>query len=323
MLAAAAVKLDADHPLDGLEVAERPEPEAPEGWVPVRLRAASLNHHDLWSLRGVGLAEDRLPMVLGCDGAGVDAEGNEVIVHAVIGDPDFRGDETLDPRRSLLSERYQGTFADVVVVPRRNLVPKPAAVSWEEAACLPTAWLTAYRMLFTQSGLRPGDTVLVQGAGGGVATALIRLGSAAGFRVWATSRNEAKQARALELGADQAFPSGARLPERVDAVMETVGAATWSHSLKSLRPGGTVVISGATSGPNPSATELNRIFFLQLRVIGSTMGTREELGRLMAFCELTGVRPLIDTVLPLERAQEGFARMASGDHVGKIVFTRS
>src|SRR3954471_20282260 len=139
MLAAAAVKLDADHPLEGLEVAERPEPEAPEGWVPVRLRAASLNHHDLWSLRGVGLPADRLPMVLGCDGAGVDAEGDEVLVHAVVASPGWAGDETLDPRRSLLSEVHDGTLAEVVVVPRHNVVPKPAGLSWEHGACLPTA----------------------------------------------------------------------------------------------------------------------------------------------------------------------------------------
>jgi NADPH:quinone reductase-like Zn-dependent oxidoreductase len=322
MLAAYAARTAPDDPLSALEVGERPAPEVPDGWVRVHVRAASLNHHDLWSLRGVGLPADLLPMILGCDAAGVTDDGREVVVHAVISSPEFRGDETTDPKRSLLSERFQGTFADEVVVPRRNLVPKPAALSWEEAACLPTAWLTAYRMLFTQSGLRPGDTVLVQGAGGGVATGLIRLGSAAGFRVWATSRQEDKRARALDLGAEQAFASGARLPERVDAVMETVGAATWSHSLKALRPGGTVVLSGATSGPNPSATELNRIFFLQLRVIGSTMGTRDELERLVSFCRLTGVRPVVDTVLPLEEAREGFARMASGDLVGKIVFTR-
>jgi NADPH:quinone reductase-like Zn-dependent oxidoreductase len=322
MLAAYAARTAPDDPLSALEVGERPAPDVPDGWVRVRVRATSLNHHDLWSLRGVGLPADLLPMTLGCDAAGVTDDGQEVVVHAVISSPEFRGDETTDPKRSLLSERYQGTFADEVVVPRRNLVPKPAALSWEEAACLPTAWLTAYRMLFTQSGLRPGDTVLVQGAGGGVATALIRLGSAGGFRVWATSRQEDKQVRALELGAERAFASGTRLPERVDAVMETVGAATWSHSLRSLRPGGTVVISGATSGPNPSATELNRIFFLQLRVIGSTMGTRDELERLMRFCEVSGVRPVVDSVLPLERARDGFAKMASGDVVGKIVFTR-
>src|SRR3954467_1981740 len=323
MLAAYAVRTAPDDPLSALEVGERPSPGLPAGWVRVHVRAASLNHHDLWSLRGVGLPAELLPMILGCDAAGVADDGQEVVVHAVLGDPEFRGDETLDPKRSLLSERYQGTLADEVVVPRRNLVPKPAALSWEEAACLPTAWLTAYRMLFTQSGLRPGDTLLVQGAGGGVATALIRLGSAAGLRVWATSRDEAKLARALELGAAQAFPSGARLPERVDAVMETVGAATWSHSLKSLRPGGTVVISGATSGPNPAATELNRIFFLQLRVVGSTMGTRDELDRLVRFCRLTGIRPVVDSVLPLDQARDGFARTAAREGFGKIVFTRS
>jgi NADPH:quinone reductase-like Zn-dependent oxidoreductase len=323
MLAAYAARTAPDDPLSALEVGERPAPDVPDGWVRVRVRATSLNHHDLWSLRGVGLPADRLPMILGCDAAGVTDDGSEVVVHAVISQPDWTGDETLDPKRSLLSERFQGTFADEVVVPRRNLVPKPAELSWEEASCLPTAWLTAYRMLFTQSGLRPGDTLLVQGAGGGVATALIRLGSAAGFRVWVTSRDEVKQARALELGADQAFASGARLPQRVDAVLETVGAATWSHSLKSLRPGGTVVLSGATSGPNPAATELNRIFFLQLRVVGSTMGTRDELERLVSFCRLTGVRPVVDSVFPLEQARDGFARMDAGDVVGKIVFTRS
>ena len=312
-----------EDPLSGLEIGARPAPEVPDGWARVRVRAASLNHHDLWSLRGVGLPAERLPMTLGSDAAGVDEDGNEVIVHAVIGDPDHRGDETLDPGRSLLSERFPGTFADEVVVPRRNLVPKPPELSWEEAACLPTAWLTAYRMLFVQSGLRPGDTVLVQGAGGGVATALIRLGVAAGIRVWATSRDEAKLSWAVELGAEQAFGSGVRLPDRVDAVMETVGAATWSHSLRSLRPGGTVVISGATSGPDPERTELNRIFFLQLRVVGSTMGTRQELERLVAFCRATGVRPVIDSRLPLEEAGTAFARMAAGDLRGKVVLTRS
>src|SRR3954471_3001902 len=322
MLAVYAARTAPDDPLTALEVGERPAPEVPDGWARVRVRATSLNHHDLWSLRGVGLPADRLPMILGCDAAGVTDDGQEVVVHAVISDPEFRGDETTDPKRSLLSERYQGTFADEVVVPRRNLVPKPAGLTWEEAACLPTAWLTAYRMLFTQSGLQPGDTVLVQGAGGGVATALVRLGSAAGVRVWVTSRHEDKQARALELGADRAFASGARLPERVDAVMETVGAATWAHSLRSLRQGGTVVISGATSGPDPDHTELNRIFFLQLRVIGSTMGTRDELERLTRFLLSTGVRPVIDTVLPLEEARAGFERMAGGDLIGKIVLTR-
>jgi NADPH:quinone reductase-like Zn-dependent oxidoreductase len=318
MFAVYADSIDADDPLTGLALGERPEPEPPDGWTVVTVRACALNHHDLWSLRGVGLSPDRLPMILGCDAAGVDADGNEVVVHAVISDPDWRGDETLDPDRSLLSERYQGTLAEQVTVPKRNVIPKPAALSFEEAACLPTAWLTAYRMLFTQAGIAPGSTVLVQGAGGGVATALIVLGVAAGFRVWATSRDPDKAARALELGATEVFSSGERLPERVDAVMETVGAATWKHSLRSLRPGGTVVLSGATSG-RTADTELSRIFFLQLRVLGSTMGTRDELARLLTFCERTGVRPIVDRVLPMKQARDGFAALERGEVFGKIV----
>jgi NADPH:quinone reductase-like Zn-dependent oxidoreductase len=303
-------------------VGERPDPVAPDGWATVTVKAASLNHHDLWSLRGVGLREDALPMILGCDAAGHDEDGNEVVVHAVISDPDLSGDETFDPKRSLLSEKFQGTFADRVLVPRRNLVPKPPSLTFEEAACLPTAWLTAYRMLFTQGGLKAGDTVLVQGAGGGVATALITLARAGGLRVLATSRDEAKRARALEIGAHEVFESGARLPVKVDAVMETVGRATWSHSIRSLRPGGAIVISGTTSGPKLDDAELTRIFFLQLRVIGSTMGTRSELERLVTMLDASGARPLIDRVLPMTEAREGFAAMAKGDVFGKIVFTR-
>jgi NADPH:quinone reductase-like Zn-dependent oxidoreductase len=321
MLAVYATGFSREDPLSGLEVGERPAPEAPDGWATVEVKAASLNHHDLWSLRGVGLAQERLPMILGCDAAGLDEEGNEVIVHAVIGSEDWRGDETLDPRRSLLSERHQGTFAESVIVPRRNLVPKAPDLSFAEAACLPTAWLTAYRMLFTRGEVVPGMTVLVQGAAGGVATALTVLASAAGARVWVTSRSEEKRAQALELGAHQAFESGARLPERVDAVMETVGKATWAHSVRACKPGGRIVVSGATSGEDPSA-ELTRVFFLQLSVVGSTMGSRDELERLQQLCVTRGIRPQIDRTLPLESAPDGFAQMLSGELLGKIVFTR-
>ncbi len=322
MLAVYADSFSTDDPLSGLKVGDRPEPVPEDGWTTVTVKAAALNHHDLWSLRGVGLKQDALPMTLGCDAAGLDEDGNEVVVHAVVSDPSWSGDETLDPKRSLLSERYQGTFADRVAVPRRNLVPKPASLSFEEAACLPTAWLTAYRMLYSQGGLKPGDNVLVQGAGGGVATALIALGRAGGLRVYATSRDEAKRSRALELGAHEVFESNARLPGRVDAVMETVGKATWSHSIKALRPGGTLVISGTTSGPNPDNAELTRVFFLQLRVVGSTMGTRTELASLVELLDVSGVRPVIDRVLPMEQAHDGFAAMDGGDVFGKVVFTR-
>jgi len=321
MLAAYAARIDANDPLSALEVGERPDPTPPSGWTTVSVRAAGLNHHDVWSLKGVGLPADRLPMILGCDGAGVDADGNEVIIHAVVPSDGWTGDETLDPRRTLLSELHDGTLAQYVAVPTRNLVPKPAGLSWAHAACLSTAWLTAYRMLFVNAGLTPGATVLVQGAGGGVATALVQLGAAAGYRVWVTSRDEARGARAVEVGADRAFASGERLPERVDGVMETVGQATWSHSVKALKPGGVIVTCGATSGDAPPA-ELTRVFFLQLRVVGSTMGTRDELDRLMRFCAVTGVRPQIDRVLPLEQARDGFERMLDADLFGKVVFTR-
>ncbi|HUZ50911.1 MAG TPA: zinc-binding dehydrogenase [Streptosporangiaceae bacterium] len=321
MFAVTAARISPDDPLSGLELGEHAEPAPPDGWTTVSVRAASLNHHDVWTLRGVGISADQFPMIVGCDAAGVDEDGNEVVVHAVISDPGAGfADETLDPHRSLLSERYDGTFAERVAVPRRNLIPKPAALSFADAACLPTAYLTAYRMLFDKSGLQPGSTVLVQGAGGGVATALIRLGAAVGYRIWATSRSEEKRDRALALGADQVFPAGARLPERVDAVMETVGEATWSHSLKALRPGGRMVISGATSGPMPPA-DLSRIFFLQLSVVGSTMGTRDQLARLIRFCEQTGVRPLIDRTMPMSEARDGFAAMINGELFGKVVFT--
>lgn len=322
MLAVAATSQSDTDPLTGLTVGPRPDPQVPEGWALVRLTAATLNHHDLWSLKGIGLPADRLPMVLGCDAAGLDPEGRRVIVHAVIGDPDRgNGDETLDPGRSLLSERYDGTLAELVAVPRQNLLPAPEWLSDAEAACLPTAWLTAYRMVFRKANLGEGaGMVLVQGAGGGVATAALLLAKAAGHTVFVTSRDAGRRERALALGADAALPPGERLPARVDAVIETVGAATWSHSLKSLRPGGTVVVSGATSGANPPA-DLNRVFFLQLTVAGSTMGSRQDLADLVSFLGRTGVRPVIDSSYPLAEARRAFERLAAGTSFGKIVLT--
>jgi NADPH:quinone reductase-like Zn-dependent oxidoreductase len=162
--------------------------------------------------------------------------------------------------------------------------------------------------------------MLVQGASGGVATALVQLGRAAGMQVWVTGRSEEKRALAAKLGAHATFPTGERLPERVDGVFETVGEATWAHSMRSLKPGGVVVVSGSTSGPNPGA-DLQRLFFLQLRVIGSTMGTRQELVNLLTFVTNAGIRPEIGLELPLDRADEGFRAMEAGETGGKIVFT--
>lgn len=307
-----------ENPLDALVVGERPEPEVPQGWVRVRVKAVSANHHDVWSLGGVGLPNERMPMIPGTDAAGVTEDGREVLIHAVIASDGWDGDETLDPKRSLLSELHQGTFAEWVAVPERNLVDKPDWLSWEEAACVPTAWLTAYRMLTRDSGLTAPGTVLVQGASGSVASAAIVLAKALGHRVWATARTPAKRDFALQLGADAAFEPGARLPERVDCVIESVGEATWAHSLRALRPGGTIVVCGATSGPNPPA-DLARVFFLQLRIIGSTMGTREELVALLDLLQTSGARPHIDRVLPLADAAEALAAMADGQQLGNLV----
>lgn len=323
MLAVRAQSVHPADPLQGLDIGQVRDPGPREGWAVVRVRAAALNHHDLWTLRGVGVDAKRLPIVLGCDAAGEDESGNEVIVHAVIGDPDAGfGDETLDPNRSLLSERYDGTFGELLAVPRRNLVAKPAGLSFRDAACLPTAWLTAYRMLFVKAQVAPGATVLVQGAGGGVSTALVALGRAAGYRMWVTSRAPSKRERMVELGAHQVFESGARLPERVDAVMETVGEATWGHSMRCLRPGGRIVVAGATTGGAPPA-DLARLFFLQLSVVGTTMGTRAELEALVRMLLLTGVRPSVERELPLAEAKAGFSLLQSGDAFGKVVFSVS
>jgi NADPH:quinone reductase-like Zn-dependent oxidoreductase len=321
MFAVYAAEPNADAPLDSLTIGERPEPEVPEGWVAVKVTAASLNMHDIWTLRGVGIKPDQFPMILGCDGAGTLADGTEVVLHSIIGDPSWSGDETLDPKRTLLTEKFQGAFADIIVVPKRNAIPKPAGLSAVQASVMGTAWLTAYRMLFTKSGLKPGQTMLVQGASGGVSTALIQLGRAAGMRVWVTGRTDDKRALAEKLGAHATFEAGERLPGKVDAVFESVGEATWSHSMRSVRPGGAIIVCGSTSGPNPGA-DLQRLFFLQIRVEGSTMGTRQELADLLSFVDNAGITPEVGLELPMDRAEEGFRAMLDGDTAGKIVFTR-
>lgn len=316
MRAAFASAIHYEEPLAGLSVGEQPEPTAAEDWATVDVRASTLNHHDLWSLRGVGLREEQLPMILGCDAAGVDDRGDDVVLHAVIGDPSA-GDETLDTGRSLLSERYPGTIAERVAVPRRNLVPKPASLSFSDAACLPTAWLTAYRILTTRGQLSPDDAVLVQGAGGGVATAAVVLAAALGARVYATSRDPAKRERIGALGAT-ALPPGVRLPERVDVVVETVGAATMDHSIKAAKQGGRIVVAGATAG-HQATVDLRRVFFLQLQVLGSTMGTRAELAELLELVENRGIRPVVDSTYGFSEVRDAFTRLASGDIFGKVV----
>jgi NADPH:quinone reductase-like Zn-dependent oxidoreductase len=323
VLAVSLTDPDPDEPLTAVTVGEvaDPEPETAD-WTTVSVRAAALNHHDLWSMRGLGVDPSWLPCVLGSDGAGVDADGREVIIHPLIADAVAGGgDETLDPRRRMISDGIDGTLAQTIAIPRRNLVAKPASMSWETAACLPTAWLTAYRMLFTTAALPAGSTVLVQGAGGGLSTALIMLGSAAGMRMWVTGRDAAKRDRAVsELGADRAFAPDQRLPERTDAAMESVGQATWTHSLRSLRPGGKLVVAGATSGMDIKP-DLGRVFLNQIQVLGCALGTVAELRRLITLVDSRGIIPPIDSRHELAGALDGARRMLDGEVFGKVIVT--
>jgi NADPH:quinone reductase-like Zn-dependent oxidoreductase len=306
------------------------------------MRMAALNHHDLWTLRGVSSGPVRPPQVLGCDGAGVvesyvDDEdtavpvGTRVVLYPVVACglcAACRSDDPSGCRASqLLSEPpLPGTLAEAVAVPGGNLVPLPESVGFVEAACLPTAYLTAYHMLFGAARLQPGQTVLVHGVSGGVPSAVILLAQLAGVTVYATSRDEAKRQLALDLGVEAAYPverGSAREIVRatgglgVDAVMETVGEPTWDLSLRAVRPGGTVVVSGATGGWNPPA-QLNRIFFRRISVVGSTMGTRVELRRLVDLCATGALRPLVGATVPLADVAGAFADMARGELRGKI-----
>lgn len=314
MIAAYAAAIDPADPLAALQVGELPDPTPPEDWVTVEVRASSLNQHDIWSLRGVGLPADRLPMVLGCDAAGVDPDGREVVVYPVIMDP-------ADPRGySLLSERHPGTLAERVAVPADNLIPKPEAMTFAEAACLPTAWLTAYRMLTARGRIDEADAVLVQGAGGGVATAAVMIAVALGKRVYATSRDAAKRERIAALGA-KALEPGARLPERVDIVIESVGEATFDHSLKCAAPGARIVVCGATGGHLPRV-DLRRVFAMQLEILGSSMGTPADLAALVELCVTHGIHPVIDSTHAFPNYADAFARLHAGDIFGKVVIER-
>ncbi|WP_346775831.1 zinc-binding dehydrogenase [Micromonospora sp. HNM0581] len=312
MRAAFASRFDDVDPLAALTVGEQPEPILPhDDWVTLRVTASSLNQHDLWSLRGVGLRAEQLPMILGCDAAGVDPDGNEMVVYPVVPTPG-------DPRgMTILSEHFPGTLAERVAVPRSNLLPLPAGLAAADAACLPTAWLTAWRMLTAKGRVADADAVLVQGAGGGVATAAVTLAVAMGKRVYATSRDATKRERVAELGATAVEP-GARLPERVDVVIETVGAATFDHSLKSAAPGARIVVSGATAGHEPKVN-LRRVFAMQLEILGTSMGTPDELATLLTFCAERRVRPVVDSVVPFSRVGDAFARLHSGAVFGKVV----
>ncbi len=325
MLAAYASKPSPDDPLAALEVGERPAPSVPPGWVRVRMRAASLNMHDVITLRGVRLRPDQFPMILGCDGAGLLDDGTEVVVLPSVNAPGWVGEERLDPGRAMLTEQYQGSFAQFLAVPTRNVVPKPASLSFAEAACTGTAWLTAYRMLFVSARMRPGMNIAVQGRLGSITAALVRLGAAAGMLVWVAGTGVTDAAR--QLGAAGAFEPADGPPAAVDAVFDAgTDEAEWSHAVPWLRPGGRIVCGGNRSGRSRSGysmSALDLLMTIEGALIGSGRGTRADLTALLAFLDRVGVRPGVACELPLERAREAMATMAAGATSGKIVLTMS
>src|SRR6266446_5072892 len=323
MFAVYATHADPHDPISALQIGERPAPTVSSGWIRVKISHASLNRHDLFTLRGIsGHPEGiKYPIILGNDGAGTLDDGSPVVIYPMMGSEDWRGDETLDPGWHIPSEFIHGTFANYAVVPRRNAIPLPKSLSPLHASVLGTAWLTAYRALFSKSGLRAGETVLIQGATGGMATALIQLGRAVSFEVWATSRSKEGRARAEKLGAQRSFAPDESLPRKVRAVIDNVGSASWDHSMASLARGGTLVTVGGTTGFDVPLNLLP-VFADQLTITGSIMGTRKDMETMIRLIAQAGIEPEIGSVLPMERAEEAFRAMWEGKTRGKTVFTR-
>jgi NADPH:quinone reductase-like Zn-dependent oxidoreductase len=328
---------------DNLLYGDRPEPVPGAGEVCVRLKASALNHLDLFVLGGIPGVPIGLPHIGGADGAGVvevvgdSVDGVEVGAEVVF-DPGLScgrceyclaGEQSLCVRFGVLGEHSDGTFAELVVVAADSLALRPAHLSWEEAAAFGLTYLTAWRMLIHRGGLRPGETVLIHGIGGGVSLACLQLAKLTGARTIVTSRSQEKLARAAELGADEVLPADAEVARGVrrltgkrgvDVVVDSVGKATWMQSLKAAAKGGRIVTCGATSGPDP-AEEIRLIFWNQLSVIGSTMGSREDWRRLIATVDAHRMHPVIDGVRSLREGRAAYERMERAEQFGKIVLS--
>jgi NADPH:quinone reductase-like Zn-dependent oxidoreductase len=312
-----AVRIHEDGGPEVLRYEEAPDPEPGEGEVLVELRAASLNHLDVWVRKG--LPSVPKPRILGADGAGVIAGTDErVVINPGI---EHGG------RISVVGEHMNGTYAELIAVPREYVHPIPAGLSFEEAAAFPLVFETAYRMLVTKAHLQPGEWVLAWGIGSGVATAALAIAKALGAHVVATSSSDAKLARARELGADETVNHESEdVAKRVKeitgggahVVVEHVGEATWARSLNAARQDGRIVVCGATSGPNPPAA-LHRIWWKQLAIFGSTMGTREDFKGAYDLIAAGKARPVVDEVFPLADARAAHERMEAGEQLGKIV----
>lgn len=326
---------------DVLQYGELPTPEPGPGEVRVKTRAVALNHLDVWVRRGWKGLELELPHIGGSDAAGeVDALGAGVtelsVGDAVILSPGWHcgrcaacldGRENFCPRYHLIGEHSRGAAAEYFVAPARNLLPKPEALDWNEAAAVGVTFLTAWHMLVTRAGLKVGDSVLVHGASSGVGTAAIQIAKLIGARVIASTSSAEKAEAARALGADEVIDYKAEDPKarmkalgQVDVVFEHTGPATWELSMKVLKIGGKIVTCGATTGP-VAPLDIRRLFARQLEVIGATMGTRAELLEALGWVEAGRLRPVVDAVLPLSELAEGHRRIEEGAHFGKIVLT--
>jgi NADPH:quinone reductase-like Zn-dependent oxidoreductase len=313
-----AIRIHEDGGPEVLRYENAPDPEPGPGEVLVRLRAASLNHLDLWIRKG--LPSVPKPRILGADGAGFrDDTGERVVIN-----PGIEHGEKI----TVIGEHMDGTHAELVAVPESNVYPLPDELSFEEAAAFPLVFETAYRLLVTKAQLREGEWVLLWGIGSGVASAGLAIAKALGAKALVTSSSDDKLERARELGADAAVNHAtgdvreavaeATGGKGVEVVLEHVGEATWQSSLQAARTGGRIVVCGATSGPNPPAA-LHRIWWKQLTIHGSTMGTREDFEGAYELVKSGRAKPVVDSVFPLEQAQTAHERMEAGEQFGKIV----
>ena len=322
MFAVYATKGDFNNPLSSFAKGEMPEPKIKERWVRVKMTHVSLNRHDVFTLQGLSGQEEpiRFPMILGNDGAGLLDDGTPVAIYPVMNDPEYRGDEMLDPKWHVFSELVPGTMAEYVAVPKRNAIPMPQGMKPEHAASMGTAWLTAYSALFTKSNLKAGQRMLVQGAGGGMSTAFIQMGLAAGFDVWVTCRSEGAKEVCKKLGVKHIYGINEKLPVLVHAAFDNVGAFTLQHSLDSVVRGGTVVSLGVTTGLEAKINLLN-VFIREIKIVGSVMGTREEFMQLLSFVQEKGILPETGKIVPASEAYDAFKEMIEGKTKGKTVFT--
>jgi NADPH:quinone reductase-like Zn-dependent oxidoreductase len=314
-----AVRIHEDGGPEVLRYEDAPDPEPAVGEVLVRVRAASLNHLDLWIRKG--LPSVPKPRILGADGAGIREDtGERVVIN-----PGLEHGDTI----TVVGEHMDGTHAELVAIPEANVYPLPDDISFEEAAAFPLVFETAYRLLVTKAGLSEREWVLLWGIGSGVATAGLAIAKALSARALVTSSSDEKLEQARELGAVAVVNHAdgdviAAVKEAtggagVDVVLEHVGEATWARSLQAARPGGRIAVCGATSGANPPAA-LHRIWWKQLTIYGSTMGTKEDFEAAFELVKTGRAKPVIDSVLPLAEARAGHERMEAGEQFGKIVF---